>query len=258
MKRNSLVLLFLFFASAGHAVSPLRYLPQLPFAIGERLVYSVRSMNMNVGDQIVTIEKQQTFQGMNVVVAKVVMTSSGLARAVYRLDDTEKTYFLPDGIVPVFYCKWVNEGSWHDYLEAYYFPGEPYVEVFSRNAGVRNRIAAPADVENVFTLIFSLRCLDYDYYIGGDKRIEVDYVMGDRLIHAVFKASYTTLKIGGVTKNVIYLEETGGLKAKFYFENAANRLPLKMIIPSYNASGRTIEMIAELKDFTLGATPITY
>jgi hypothetical protein len=152
----------------------------------------------------------------------------------------------------------VNEGSWHDYLEAYYHPCEPFVEVYSDHSGVRTRIDTPSDVENIFTLIFSLRCLDYDHYIGGNYRIEMDYVMGDRLIHAIFKASYATVRIGGANKSAIYVEEIGGLKAKFYFGNTSKRLPLKMVIPSYNASGNTIEMIAELKDFTLGATPITY
>lgn len=253
--RNSLAfLLVLLFALPAHA--ELRYLPSLPFGIGERLIYSVTALGIGLGDQIVVIEKRQNFQGVDVVVGRVTMTSAGFARTIYKLDDTEVTFFRPRGIVPVFYAKWINEGSWHDYMETYYYPGQPYVEVYSEYAGVRNRVPAPLGIKNIFTLIFSLRCLDYEYYIGGGRRIEMPYLLGDKVFDAVFEASYRREKINGKFYDTIWVSEIGGLKSQFFFGNAAERLPLKMIIPSYNASGKSIDMEAELKEYTLGTVPI--
>lgn len=254
MKRNSFVLFILFFPLSLFARPA--YLHPVPFSIGEKLTYSMSVRGVPFGDQTVAIEGVRTFEGQRVVSARVTMVSTGAARALYRLDDTETTLFLPSGVVPVFYAKEIHEGNFNDYLEVRYSGSGGFARLYDRYANSSNRIAVPADVKNVFTLIFSLRSLDYTGFLGTGKKIAMDYLLGDKLYRAVFTAVPAELKLGGKIYRTIYLEQSGGPGTKFWFEDSAARVPLKMVIPSYNAGGRQTDMVAELKSFTPGTVSV--
>ena len=248
------VLLFLL----NTAFSELHYLPFYPFRIGERMLLTINVLGVYIGDQVINVEDIVFTNGQRLVVGSGHLYTTPFISSLYKVDDTERTWFAPEHFVPVYYERWINEGNWKDHILFNFFPEQQKVVVAQKVNGYRkDTVNFKGILRNYFTLIATMRTVDYDYHILQNVPVEIDYLFGTAVKTAKFRPYFKTERINGKLLDVIYLEEIGGIGMHFYISRDENRTPIRLVIPAFEVIGfKTISVYVELKEFVPGGGEI--
>lgn len=251
--RILIVTLFLFVMNT--AFSELVFLPYYPFKIGERMLLTINVLGIYVGDQVITVEDLVFTNGKRVVVGGGHLYTTPFMSTFYKVDDIERTWFIPENFVPLYYERWINEGNWKDNIRFNFEPREQKVMIAQKVNGYRqDTVNFKGFLRNYFTLISAMRSVDYDYHILNNVNVEIDYLFGTTIKSAKFKPSFRTEKINNSVQDVIYLEEIGGIGMHFYISRDQYRTPIRLVIPAFEVIGfKTISVYVELKEFTPGS-----
>lgn len=254
------ILLFILTASIAYSGQPLKFLSKYPFKIGEKMVFTIKVLGVYVGDQEISLTELTTTNGLRVMVGAGHMTTTPFISSMYKIDDREKSYIIPENFIPIHYERWINEGNWHDHLKFNFFPNRREVEIFQKTVNYDRKVLSyKTTLRNYFTLISSMRSVDYEYHIANNLTVDIDYVYGTTVRTAKFKCSYKKYNLNGQKVDTIYLQEIGGIGMDFYLMNDDNRTPISLIIPAFEVIGfRTINVYVELKEMTLGSEEIPY
>jgi hypothetical protein len=251
-----LLILLIFLFNTGFA--ELKFFSDFPFKIGEKLICSISVLGVYIGDQEIFIEDLTNIDGQQVIVGYGRLSTTPFISSLYKVDDRERTYFLPKGFVPIYYERWINEGSWHDNIKFHFYPDSNKVDIAQKVNNYENRPITYSNVlRNYFTLIVALRAVDYDYHIYHSLNVEIDYLFGTSLKKAIFKPTYKRILMNGEEISSIYLQEIGGIGINFYFKNDAERTPIRLVIPAFEVIGfKTISVYVELKEKISGTREI--
>jgi hypothetical protein len=252
-----LSVIFLFFINAGFA--QLKFLNTFPFKIGEKMTLSISVLGVYVGDQKITIDEYTNYLGLKVLKGSGQLTTTPFISSMYKVDDREMTYFLPDGFIPYYYERWINEGSWHDNIIFRFYPGQRTVVISQKvNNYDKKEVNYTGTLRNYFTLISCMRSVDYDYHISNKINVEIDFLFGTNIKKAVFKPSYNKLKYKDKMVDTIVLEEVGGIGMNFYILNSPSRMPIRLVIPAFEVIGfKTISIYVEMKEYIEGNKDFT-
>jgi len=228
----------------------LKFLNYYPFKVGEKMIFSVRVLGIFIGEQHVTLDYCTNYLGLKVIVGGGYLATTPFISTMYKIEDSEKTFFLPEGFIPLYYERWVNEGSWHDNMKFYFYPGQRTVLIAQKvNNYQKQAINYTGTLRNYFTLISCMRSVDYDYYISNKINVEIDYLFGTTLKKAVFKPSYSKVRYGieGWIDGIV-LNEVGGIGMRFQLIRNQSRTPLRLIVPAFDVIGfKTISVDVELR-----------
>jgi len=234
-----------------------RFITPYPMKIGERMSFKVRALGTYLGDQNVSIDKMMTFQGKQVVVGYAEIKSTSFVSRFYELNDRETTYFLPDSLNPVYNEKWIHEGNWKDHMVFTFSPQRTQFHNQQGGNKIRRIPFNGTNLKNYYTLVMTLRAIDYEYYISKNEYIRINYLLGEKPMNAVLIPKYVTVRHNRKDYRAISIEEMkGGLGFKATLLDDPHRTPFKMTIPSYNTDGWSIDFNAELSSFTPGTIPI--
>lgn len=236
----------------------MKFLPNYPFKTGEKMVLTIKVLGIYIGDQEIFIENITNYNGKILLVGRGHLSTTPFISSMYKVDDSEITYLLPENFIPIYYERWINEGKWHDNIKFNFFPEEQKVEYAQKvNNYDMKTLKYSGTLRNYFTLISCMRSIDYDYHISNKINIEIDYLFGTTVKKAKFKPSIKKIRYIGKDLEVIYLEEIKGIGMNFYISNDANRTPLRLIIPAFEVIGfKTISVYVELKEFKQGTIEI--
>lgn len=252
------LLLLMSISIASPAFAEVRYISPYPIKIGEKIVFTIKVFGIYAGDQVATIDGYRTFQGQKVIVGNATVKSTKTVSKFYNLDDKEVTYFLAKNLNPVYNEKWIVEGKWHDHMVYTFSPTQ--IQYYNKMDG--NRIKKipfrGSNMKNYYTLVISVRSIDYDYYISKKKKIYIHYLLKEKPYLAILKPKYITVKYNGKKQRAIYLEEIkGGLGFKVTILDNKYRIPLNMTIPTLKTDGKkSIELHAILKSYKPGTIEI--
>lgn len=219
---------------------------------------SIQILGVYIGDQLITVDELTTYQGKRVAVAHGRLTTTSSVSALYKVDDLETTYFIPEDHTPLYYERTINEGNWHDHIRFEFNPAQRQVVIAQKYFSYRkDTLQYSGTLRNYFTLISSVRALDYDAYIASKQEVTIDYLYGTQIKHARFSLKKQTIDFKGRKEKVAVLSEIGGIGMNFYIRDDAERVPLRMVVPAFDVSGfKTISVYAELKEFQRGTQKI--
>ncbi len=236
----------------------MKFLPNYPFKAGEKLVLSVSVLGVYIGDQEITIEDVTNYNGQKVIVGKGRLTTTPFISSLYKVDDREVSYVIPDGYVPIYYERWINEGSWHDNIKFNFYPDEHKTDCFQKYFNYEKKtLEYKGILRNYFTLIACMRGVDYDALIKDNENVEIDYLYGTTIKNAKFKPSYKKIRYHDKELESINLEEIGGVGMHFSILKDEFRTPISLIIPAFDVIGfKTISIYVELKEFKEGTTDL--
>lgn len=230
------------------------FLPTYPFKIGEKMLLTINVLGIYIGDQVINVEDLIFTNGRRVVVGSGHLYTTPFMSSFYKVDDTERTWFIPENFVPFYYERWINEGNWKDHILFNFFPEQHKVvmcQKVNNYAGIH--VSYKNVLRNYFTLISTMRSVDYDYHIQNKVPVEIDYLFGTTIKTARFKPFYKKERFNNQYIDVIYLEEIGGIGMHFYISKDGNRTPLRLVIPAFEVIGfKTISVYVELKEYTPG------
>ncbi len=248
----SLILLF------DLSFADIKFLPDYPFKIGEKLKLTVSILGVYIGDQEVSIDGSTNYNGYNVYIGSEHLFTTPFISSLYKVDDSAISYIVPENYIPIYYERWINEGSWHDNIKFNFSLDGHKVEFAQKMYNYEKKTAEYEGIlRNYFTLIFCMRGIDYNYHIKNKVNIDIAYLFGTNIKKASFKASYQKINFKGKDTDSIYLEEIGGVGINFYILNDENRTPIRLIIPAFEVIGfKTISVYAELKEFIKGTIDI--
>lgn len=254
--RIGYIIAFLFLLNT--AFSEMVFLPYYPFKIGERMLLTINVLGIYVGDQVINVEDLVFTNGKRVVVGSGHLYTTPFMSSFYKVDDLERTWFVPEDFVPLYYERWINEGNWKDNIRFNFFPEQQKVLIAQKVNNFRqDTVNFKGFLRNYFTLISAMRSVDYDYHILNNVNVEIDYLFGTAIKSAKFKPSFRTEKINNKVLDVIYLEEIGGIGMHFYISRDQFRTPIRLVIPAFEVIGfKTISVYVELKEFTPGSADI--
>lgn len=245
-------------ACAALWATNLTFMPFYPFKIGEKLHFTIHVLGVYIGDQEIYLEELGETNGQRVVVGSGHLYTTPVISALYKVDDRERTWFIPENFVPIYYERWLNEGSWKDNVKFRFFPDRNKVIISQRVNGWReDHVAYSGVLRNYLTLIASMRSVDYDYHIFNGIPVEINYLFGTALKTARLKPKYIRQNFKGKGTDMISLEEIGGIGMHFYVSRDADRTPLRLVIPTFEVLGfKTISVEVELKEFRRGSQAI--
>lgn len=248
---------FLFLLNTGF--TQLKFLNTYPFKIGEEMTLSISVLGVYVGDQMIVIDDCTNYLGLKVLKGSGRLTTTPFISSMYKVDNREMTYFVPDGFIPFYYERWINEGSWHDNIIFRFYPGQRTVVISQKaNNYDKKEVNYTGTLRNYFTLISCMRCVDYDYHISNNINVEIDYLFGTNLKKAVFKPFYSKIKYKDKMTDVIVLEEVGGIGMNFYIIKNPTRIPIRLVIPAFDVIGfKTISIYVEMKEYIEGTKDFT-
>jgi hypothetical protein len=253
------LIFLLFFFSTAYSSGELKFLPYYPFKIGEKMSLEIHVLGVYIGDQEITIEDVITYQGQRVITGRGHIFTTPVISALYKIDDSEITYFVAEDYVPVFYERWIDEGNWKDNIRFHFYPDEHKVDAAHKVYNYKvDTINYKGVLRNYFTLISCMRGVDYDYYIKNNQSVDISYLYGTAIKNARFKPSYKRINYKGNDLDTIFLAEIGGIGMNFYIQNDENRIPLRLIIPAFQVIGwKTISVYVELNTFKRGSGDIS-
>ena len=244
---------------SGNIFPNLKFISNLPFKAGEKLVLSISVLGVYIGDQEITIDDVTNYDGHRVIVGKGQLSTTPFISSIYKVDDREVSYVLPDDYIPVYYERWINEGTWHDNIRFNFYPDEHKVDYYQKYFNYdKKTIDFKGILRNYFTLIACMRSVDYDSLISNNENIEIDYLYGTSIKNAKFKPSFKKIRYKDKVVESIYIDEIGGIGMHFTILNDEFRTPIKLVIPAFEVIGfRTISINVELKEFKEGIADLS-
>ena len=259
MKRIILFLLLLL-SIQPLAFSDLQLLNRFPLKVGEKMTFSVKILGIYIGDQIANLDKISSYQGRKILVGAASLKTTDFISKLYTVDDHEVTFFTLERFIPLYYEKWVNEGNWHDHIQFYFNPGAKQMDYFAaQNNNQKVNLSFEESLRNYFTLIFSVRALDYQYYIDRNVPVEIDYLLGTSVKKSLFKVSRSKMRRNDKDIDIFFLQEQGGIGLNFKIQDNLERIPLELTIPAYKVIGyKTIDIYVELKEYKAGDGETVY
>ncbi len=105
-----LLLLFILFCFLNKSYPELKFLDYYPFKLGEKMTFTISVLGVYVGDQMINLDEDTNFLGLKVLVGSGRLITTPFISSMYKVDDRETTFFLPQEFIPLHYERWINEG----------------------------------------------------------------------------------------------------------------------------------------------------
>ena len=244
MKKNSLYIILMFLlTSAMHTAAQCK-IDNTYFKEGEELTYDLYFkygiLNSKAGSSSLSVTNGQ-YEGKDVYVMNLRAKSSGVAKSVFSLSDTLKSYMTKD-LVPLAYMKNAHEGGDYTIERATYKYTDRGTTL--RNRNIRNEklrydtvLVAKDCVYDMLSIVYYARTLDYDSMKKGDKK-RVSFLSGRKMLtmdvehHGIDKVSanngkkYQCLKLIMMVNDDAFENKSEAMKV--YLTNDANRIPVRI------------------------------
>jgi len=244
---KQLLLIFLLILNGIPLFSSLRLLPNPIFFNGEKLVYRVNMLGMQVGYQTIFFDGQTNQNGITLQVGRGSTISTPFFKGLYPIDDKEATFFSNDSFLPVYYERWVSEGKWRDHWHFYFKEGVHYQYRMNSQNNTLKTVPIKALVYNYVTLIQILRNIDANWYIAHKKSFYLNYLFGEKLIRTRFSVSKITIDIDWKKKTFFEMKEEEGLGLILRYATEDTRVPYQLVLPAYSVPGfKSINIVATL------------
>ena len=250
MKRIMVAICLVLFCTAAYPQEKLIF--PYPFKINETLRFTISALGVQAVELTIQTLSYSTYQNQRIIIASYVVKSTATASVVYNLFNTEKIYFLPADLRPVYNEKIINEGGWHDRMYYSFYPNR--IEYINKNDNYKTKVIShPAiKVNHFYTLIFSIRSLDFNYYLNNKISPKIAYLFKDSVIQGNFRIRKTTAMYKSKVYPAFAVEEIGGMNFSAVILDMPDRLPIKVVIPALPTPEKNIMFEGTLIDHTPG------
>ncbi len=231
--------------------SSLRLISPTVFFDHEMLVYKVNMLGPQVGFQTIFFDGQTNKDGQVFQVGRGSTISTPFFKMMYPVEDREITFFSINDFLPVYYERWVSEGSWKDHWHFFFNEGENFQYQMQSRQNHLETVKITQPLYNYVTLIQILRNVDAAWYADRHKTFVLHYLFGEKIIEARFSVSRVQIDIDWKKHNFFEMKEEKGMGLIFRYSDDAVRVPYQLVLPAYTVAGfKSINIVATLDSRT--------
>lgn len=206
----------------------------VPFQVGEKLIYEISWSGFVGGEAVIQINGQTVRDGNRVLLISTAARSTGLARALYPVEDLSLSYFDIDNLRSYGADVRIKENNYKKHTEIT-FDHKRGIAIYQVDDGEPQKYPIAPNTNDAFSAIYAFRALRDQAKIGESITLPVfdDRKQHDVIIKTVRKEKIM-LKNGSVNTLVAtFLLESGGLfqvkgDMTIWFSDDAAFVPIKI------------------------------
>lgn len=132
---------------------------ELPFQIGEKLIYSTSFGIVNAGTFTMTLEDGGEIMEHPCYCIKTLSKTNPVFDLVYKIRDETESYWDKEQFVVRKFIKRISEGSWKQYRIHYYFPEDTtyYYVTYKKGEQIKKQSTSLSDPQDTYTIIYWVR-----------------------------------------------------------------------------------------------------
>ena len=136
---------------------------ELPFKIGEKLIYTTSFGIVNAGTFFMTLEDGGEIMGHPCYCIKTLSKTNTVFDLVYKIRDETESYWDKEQFVVRKFIKRISEGSWKQYRIHYYFPEDTtyYYVTYKKGGQTKKQSTSLADPQDTYTIINWVRLQEF-------------------------------------------------------------------------------------------------
>jgi len=175
VKRIFLTLLILFYISIALGQDG----EEFPFAIGEKLVFSVNYGLLNAGTYTMSIDKGESLDGNPIYKIQTTAKTNTFFDVIYKVRDKIESYWDANEFFSRRLIKRLSEGGWHQYRLQYFFEVDTtaFDVKYKKGRPVRTRFEAYPQPQDELSIFYYLRMQELTV---GDTIVTNIIASGDR------------------------------------------------------------------------------
>ncbi|MEK7647375.1 MAG: DUF3108 domain-containing protein [Patescibacteria group bacterium] len=204
------------------------------FQTGERLVYEIAWSGFIGGEAVIQINGQTTRDGNRVLLISTAARSTGLARALYPVEDTSLSYFDIDNLRSYGADIHITENNYKKHTEIT-FDHKRGIAIYKVDGGEPQEYPIAPNTNDAFSAIYAFRVLRNQAKIGESVSLPVfdDRKQHDLIIKTIRKEKIMLKNRSVDTLMTTFFLESGGLfqvkgDMTIWFSDDAAFAPIKI------------------------------
>lgn len=203
------------------------FLPELPFAPGEVLVYEVKLGPLGAGTQTLRVVEEISLDGRRAYYVEGVSHPSSLLTKLYHFKDFKASYLDAETLLPLVYRKELEDGNYRGYFRITFLRELGQVDVW-KNETEHRLLEIPPDVHDELSMLYYFRCKE----LRPGANYELTLFNGEKVYPVTVRVAGRERLKGpaGLGVVLVYrLEATDGFK--MWLTADGRRLPIRMEAP---------------------------
>lgn len=208
--------------------------PDLPFALGENLLYDVTKANQKVGAVSLEVKERKQFFGKDSV-ALIAKVTESRDNNIFRVGDVLNSYIQPESLVPL-RTEIKLGGNLSKYSQTLTFDQE--LGAVTNEKAVRYEI--PVGTHDFLSFAFALRAFQYDFGKNARDTKAAVLIENEPTILALRPIQKEIIEINGKKVPAILLVMTfgdgqiDGNAPRLWLSDDVRRVPLRFIVSTAN------------------------
>ncbi|MBS3741761.1 MAG: DUF3108 domain-containing protein [Candidatus Cloacimonetes bacterium] len=232
MKKTIVFCLILFVSSFSFSQNGAQ---ELPFALGEEIVFSVNYGVLNAGTYTMSIDKGEALNGNEIYKITTTAKTNTFFDMIYKVRDEMESFWDADKFFSRRLIKRLNEGGWHQYRLQYFFEADTtaFDVKYKKGERKRKRFKALPEPQDELSIFYHLRMQNLNV---GDTLVTNIIASGDtyKTKTSVLKKEKVETILGKVeclkVKPLLSFILKDTVNMYVWFTNDKYKIPVKLMV----------------------------